>query len=106
MHSRFPVDKPANIRTCYEDRLRIRGSILLELRIDLRNRACYLAKSRIRAFCEEKPQTFASARKKKCECVRTTGKIADVARTKNLQNFDAGTREKNRSGCKVIDPCL
>ena len=70
------------------------------------NRACYLTKPRIRAFCEEKPRTFASARKKKCECVQTRGKIAGSSGTKNLQNFDAGTRESNRSGCKVIDPCL
>lgn len=34
-----------------------------------------------------------------------SGKIAIVAGTRNLQNFDDETRKNNRSGCEVIDPC-
>ena len=78
------MEEPANIRACDVDRPRIRVFEQGELRIDLKNYACYLTKLRIHAFWEEKPQTFTSARKKNRECVCTIGKIGDVAGTKNL----------------------
>ena len=62
--------------------------------------------SRVSRFPESQTASLAFSQKEKCECVRTTGKKTGTAGTKNLQNFDAGTRKKNRSGCKVIDPCL